>query len=248
MLASAASKRLSAPADIVFQQRHDGYLNAAISAVSPPRGSLLGTFIALQQRLSGQMASRLTASPSCRGRILVRTRRICAYDFTGAFNLPSSSVQDLTLLSRILHVWEVSNKMVAERLSVVLSVQSPRGDHLLHFLQGKRAQEKYVCPLVKEEHIKRFSKVFFSPIKCLAASWKVAARAYWHLMPTVCLFTSSMLPCRSAMVGSVNRKRQTLNFLPIKGSQIIFQFCDLSLELGSAELKGQACSQFFRNF
>ena len=37
---------------------------------------------------------------------------------TGAFGLPSSSVQDLTLLSRILHVWEVSNKRVAERLLV----------------------------------------------------------------------------------------------------------------------------------
>ena len=37
---------------------------------------------------------------------------------TGAFGLPSSSVQDLTLLSRILHVWEVSSTRAAERLLV----------------------------------------------------------------------------------------------------------------------------------
>ena len=37
---------------------------------------------------------------------------------SGAFGLLNSSVQDLTLLSRILHVWEVSNKRVAVRLLV----------------------------------------------------------------------------------------------------------------------------------
>ena len=33
---------------------------------------------------------------------------------TGAIGLPNTSVQDLILLSRIFHVWEVSNKRVAE--------------------------------------------------------------------------------------------------------------------------------------
>ena len=37
---------------------------------------------------------------------------------TGAFGLPGSSVQDLNLLSRVLHVWEMRNKRVAERLLV----------------------------------------------------------------------------------------------------------------------------------
>ena len=43
---------------------------------------------------------------------------------TGAFGIPCSSIQDLTLLSRVLHVWEVSNKRVAERLLVASQYKS----------------------------------------------------------------------------------------------------------------------------
>ena len=52
MLASAATKRLTAHADIAFQQRLVEQLGAAITAVTPPRGPTLYTTTALQQRLA----------------------------------------------------------------------------------------------------------------------------------------------------------------------------------------------------